>query len=135
MICPAVCTTHSLCHSDILSVLPMSTYSNQKKKKKKKAMIRNMKKTYLLAFASNKDSNQSAPPRSLIRVFVVHMKKLCIHGYAKRAHEYASRSELFAGRTCLKVRLLTLKLKCVFVKHCAPNYILVPAKCQTFEGK
>ena len=27
VICPAVCTTHSLCHSDILSVLP--SYYNQ----------------------------------------------------------------------------------------------------------
>ena len=34
-------------------------------------------KTYLLTCASNKDSNQIAHPRSLIRVFVVRMKKLC----------------------------------------------------------
>ena len=30
------------------------------------------------AYAPNDDSNQTAHPRSLILVFVVHMKKLCI---------------------------------------------------------
>ena len=38
---------------------------------------------YLLTFAPNEDSNQPAHPRSLIRVFVVHMKKHCILGYSK----------------------------------------------------
>ena len=31
--------------------------------------------TYLLIYASNEDSNQAAHLHSLIRVFVVHMKK------------------------------------------------------------
>ena len=35
-------------------------------------------KTFLLTCASNKDSNQPAQPRSLIRVFAVHINKLCI---------------------------------------------------------
>ena len=42
-------------------------------------------KTYLLTYAPNEDSNQPAHPRSLIRVFVVRMNKLCILGYPKRA--------------------------------------------------
>ena len=33
--------------------------------------------------APNEDSNQRAHPRSLIRVFVFRMKKLCILGYSK----------------------------------------------------
>ena len=40
--------------------------------------------TYLLTYAPNADSNQSAHPRSLIRVFVVRTQKLCILGYPKR---------------------------------------------------
>ena len=35
-------------------------------------------KTYLQTFARNEDSNQTAHPRNLIRVFVVRMMKLCI---------------------------------------------------------
>ena len=42
-------------------------------------------KTYLLKCTPNEDSNQLAHPRSLIRVFVVRMKKLCILGYPKYA--------------------------------------------------
>ena len=40
-------------------------------------------KTYLQTCAPNEDSNQTAHPRSLIRVFVIRMKKLCILGYPK----------------------------------------------------
>ena len=39
-------------------------------------------KVYLLPCAPNKDSNQPADPGRLIRVFVVHMKKVCIFGYS-----------------------------------------------------
>ena len=42
-------------------------------------------KTYLLTCASNKDSNQPAHLHSLIRVFIICMKKLCIIGYPKYA--------------------------------------------------
>ena len=42
-------------------------------------------KTYLLTCAPNEDSYQPVHPRSLIRVFVVRMKKLCILGYPKCA--------------------------------------------------
>ena len=34
--------------------------------------------TYLLTCAPNEDSNQPAHPRSLIRIFVARVKKLCI---------------------------------------------------------
>ena len=40
-------------------------------------------KTYRLTCAPKKDSDQPAHPRSLIKVFVVRMKKLCIPGYPK----------------------------------------------------
>ena len=42
-------------------------------------------KTYLLTCAPNEDSDQTAHPRSLIRVSVVRMKKLCLFGYPKCA--------------------------------------------------
>ena len=42
-------------------------------------------KTYPLTCAPTEDSNQPAHPRSLIRAFVVRMKKLCILGYPKSA--------------------------------------------------
>ena len=38
-------------------------------------------KRYLMTYASNEDSNQTAHPRSLIRVFAVRMKNRCILGY------------------------------------------------------
>ena len=41
--------------------------------------------TYLLTCVTNKDSNQPAHLRSLIRVFVVHMKTLCVLGDPKCA--------------------------------------------------
>ena len=40
-------------------------------------------KTCLLTCAPSEDSNQPAHSRSLIRVFVVRVKKLCILGYPK----------------------------------------------------
>ena len=40
-------------------------------------------KTYRLTCASNENSNQPALPRSLIRVFVVRMKTVCILSYPK----------------------------------------------------
>ena len=42
-------------------------------------------KTYPLTYAPNEDSYQPVHPRSLISVFVVHMKKLCILDYPKCA--------------------------------------------------
>ena len=42
-------------------------------------------KVYLLEYAPNEVSDQTAHSRSLIRVFVVRMKKLCILGYPKCA--------------------------------------------------
>ena len=47
-------------------------------------------KTYLLTFAPNEDSNQSVHPRSLIRVFVIRMKSLCIFGCPKWAVKIGS---------------------------------------------
>ena len=43
------------------------------------------RKPYLLTCAPNEDSDQPAHPRSLIRVYVVRMNKLCILGYPKCA--------------------------------------------------
>ena len=42
-------------------------------------------RTYLLTYAPNEDSDQLAHSRSLIRVFVVRMKKVWILGYPKCA--------------------------------------------------
>ena len=78
-------------------------------------------KVYLLKYTSNEDSDRTAHSRSLIRVFVVRMKKLCILGYpkcAQRRFRSACTNEMrrliwiFAGRACPKVRFLTLKLIC-----------------------
>ena len=44
-------------------------------------MTHKVKKKYFLSCAYNKNSNQPAHPRSLIRVFVFRMKILCILGY------------------------------------------------------
>ena len=41
------------------------------------------KKTYLLASASDEDSNQLAHQRNLFRVFIVNMMNLCILVYPK----------------------------------------------------
>ena len=41
----------------------------------------------------NKDSDQPAHPRSLIRVFLFHMKKLCIHGFPKTPSEKSDQCE------------------------------------------
>ena len=77
-------------------------------------------KTYLLTYASNEDSNQSALLRSLTRVFVVRMTEVCILGYPNTPSEDSDQPartrrliRIFAwrGRICLKVRFLTLRLK------------------------
>ena len=44
-----------------------------------------VEKMYLLSFAPDQDSNQSAHPRNLIRVLIVRMKTLCFLGYPKCA--------------------------------------------------
>ena len=44
-------------------------------------------RTYLLTCAPNKDSNQSAHPRSLNRVSIVRIKKFCILDYPKCAQQ------------------------------------------------
>ena len=61
---------------------------------------------YLRTCVFNEGSNQSANPLSLIRVFVVRMKKLCILCNPKHAQS------ILAGRTCPKVCFLTLRLIC-----------------------
>ena len=70
--------------------------------------------TYLPTYALNKESNQYAHPRSQIRVFVVHMKKICILGYqnepskdSDQTAQMRSLIRIFAGRKCPKVRFLT----------------------------
>ena len=60
----------------------------RKKKKAKSTSItyaRQHEKTYILQCAPNEDSDQPAHPRSLIRVFDVRMKKLCILTFPKSA--------------------------------------------------
>ena len=69
-------------------------------------------KTYLLKCAPNEDSNQPAHPCSLIKDFVVRMKKPCILGYPKcdqwRFWSDCARMRrlvwIFAGRTCPSVQ-------------------------------
>ena len=52
-------------------------------------------KTYLLTYAPNEDSDQTAHPRSLIWVFVVRMKEVCIIDYPR----YAQRRLTFLSYT------------------------------------
>ena len=61
-------------------------------------------KTYLLTCASNEDSNQPAHPRSLIRVFIVRMRKLFILGYPKWA-QWRIRSDCVNAQADLNLRL------------------------------
>ena len=51
-------------------------------------------KTHLLICAVYKDSNQPAYPYSLIRDFVIRMKKLCIHDYPNCASQYSDQTDL-----------------------------------------
>ena len=52
----------------------------------------NVRKPYLRTCAPNEDSNQPALPRSLIKVFVVRMKKVCILYFPKCA-QFGLRSD------------------------------------------
>ena len=68
-------------------------------------------KTYLLTCALKEDSDQPAHPRSLIRVFVVRMMKLCILGCPNCAQSRFL-SDCPGGK-CQKVHFLTLWLLCI----------------------
>ena len=74
-------------------------------------------KPYPLKCAPNEDSGQPAYPRSLIRAFVVRMKKLCITGYPKCAQGrfWSDCANAQAGPNLCwahvrKVRFLTFRL-------------------------
>ena len=74
-------------------------------------------KMYLLPCAHNEDSNQPAHSRSLIRVLVVRMKKVCNLGNPKCDHKDSEQIALmrrliliFTERTSPKVRFLMLRL-------------------------
>ena len=63
----------------------------------------------------NEDSDQSAHPRSLIRVVGVRMKKLCIFAIQNVSNENFNQTARmrrliwnFTGRTCPEERFLTL---------------------------
>ena len=72
---------------------------------------------YFLTFSSNAYSDQPAHPRSLIRVFVIRMKKLRILGYPKSADWIFWSDCANAGRTCPIVRFPTLRFN--YVTHWA----------------
>ena len=77
---------------------------------------------YLLTCAPNEDTDQPAHPRSLIRVFVVRMKKPCFLAIQNAPNEDSDQTArkrrlvwILAWRTCQTVRFLTLRLKWRFV--------------------
>ena len=71
-------------------------------------------KTYLLARAFSEVLNQPAHPRSLIRIFVVCRKKLCIQNAPNKDSDQTARMRrliwIFAGRRCPKVTFLSMRL-------------------------
>ena len=62
-------------------------------------------KTYLLTCAPSEDSNQLVGSCSLIRVFVVRMKKFCIHDYRKCAKWRFWSESLLDAQVCRYVFL------------------------------
>ena len=66
-------------------------------------LILNVRKCTFCHVCPNENSNQSAHPHSLIRVFVARGKEHCIRGYLKCAQW---RFWIFARRTCPKGRFL-----------------------------
>ena len=78
----------------------------------KQYLIRNVRKRTFWR-ALNKDLNQPAHPRSLIRVFAVRLKKHCaraIQNAPSEDSDQTARIWIFAGRSCPKVRYLTFRL-------------------------
>ena len=63
--------------------------------------------TLQCAYVHSEDTNQPAHSRSLISVYFVHMKKLCILGYSKCAQ---GKFWIFAVLTFPKVLFLSLRL-------------------------
>ena len=61
----------------------------KEKKKKKKSVPFDM--------CSNEDSNQPAHPRSLIRVFIARMIKLCTLGYINASDEHSDQTARKGG--------------------------------------
>ena len=77
----------------------------------------NIRKNTFLTCASNKDSNQPAHLRSLIRVFIACIMKLHILGYPNVLSEDTDLTAqmcrliwIFVGDTCLKICFQTLRL-------------------------
>ena len=74
------------------------------------------KKLYLLTCMLNGDLNEPAHLHSLIRVFVVCMKKLCIVGINVPSEDFDQTAQMcrliwiIAGHICLKLHFLTLWL-------------------------
>ena len=83
-------------------------------------------KTYLLTY----DSNPPAYPRSLIRVFVVHTKKLCILGYPKCA-QWRFWSDCANAQADLNLRLGGHVRRYVFPR-CVANYKIWTFSRNTF---
>ena len=82
-------------------------------------MNRNVRKKNIASdiCAQNKDSNQPAYRQSLIRVFLVRMKTLCIFTIQIMPSEDSDQTarmrrliRIFAGSTYPEVRFLTLRL-------------------------
>ena len=74
----------------------------------------NAKKRTFRHTCPNEDPSHPAQPRSLIRVFFVHMKRLHLRLSKKAPSEDSDQTVqmcrlicIFAGRTCAKVRFLT----------------------------
>ena len=64
-------------------------------------------KTYILTWAPNEDSNQSSYPHSLIRVFGVRRKNLCILVYPNAPSEDSDQTGRTSPKVDLHVRFLT----------------------------
>ena len=58
-------------------------------------------KTYLLTCAPNDNANQLAHPNSLIRVFIVRMKQLCILGYRNAPNEDSDQTARMRRPICI----------------------------------
>ena len=84
------------------------------------------KQMYLLICASNEDSNQHAHPRSLIRIFIVRRKKLCILCYPntpKKDSDQNAQSDLNLRWVHMSEGTLSHATAHIFVRFTTENEI------------
>ena len=94
---------------------------------------RQHEKTYLLTCATNEDTNQHARPRSLVRICIVRMRKLCTSFQNVPAEDSGQIARMrrliwiFARRTSRKEEIFTFDCHILIhlrLNRISPHYIL-----------